>query len=485
MAYNISTANERSSLGIGESMNIFQMPVVDVGVSKVRYVDFQPKNHMNKSLGMEFVITNSGNQYIDLRRTYLKLKVRILKGDGSVLPKMTGVYNNDDGSILSPGSPDGGGGGGGGSVTVPPIPEASKVGPVNNFMHSLFSQIAVYFQNKLVSSSNDNYPFEAYFNTLFNHYVNSKDIHLMAQLFSKDISPMDSADINGTNTGLVTRAMYTRESRVVDLMGPLLLDIFSINKYILNGVEIKLKFWPSNTKFHLMSNASDPDFTVELVDACLSVCIVTPTREMLISHQEVMEKKNYMAAYQYMKTDIKKYSIPTDLLSFRIDNVYLGNVPVRLIFGINSEQGMNGSYTHNPFNFYHHHIRYVNVSVDNESIPGSAYQLKFSDENGPYTSNFIDAYLALFGREREFDIQYQGPSITRSDFAKGYSLFAYDFEPDVKNEDDGMAWPTFKRGNLRVEIQFEKKLPEPVCVVLFATFPSMIKVDHTRAVYLV
>ena len=50
MAYQISTTNERSSLGIGESMNIFQFPTVDVGVAKVRYVDFQPKNHMNKTI---------------------------------------------------------------------------------------------------------------------------------------------------------------------------------------------------------------------------------------------------------------------------------------------------------------------------------------------------------------------------------------------------------------------------------------------------
>ena len=480
MAYQISTTNDRSSLGIGESMNIFQMPAVDVGVSKVRYVDFQPKNHMSKTLGMEFVITNLGNQYIDLRRTYLKLKVRILQNNDVKLPKAMSGLNTNSYAPTDSGS----GSDGTDPPVIPTIPEASKVGPVNNFMHSLFSQIDVYFQNKLVSSSNDNYAYEAYFNTLFNHFVNSKGTHLMAQLFCKDVAPMDSGDINGTNVGLVTRAMYTRESRTLDLMGPLLLDIFTINKYILNGVEIKLKFWPSNSRFHLMSDATSPDFHVELVDACLSVCIVTPTREMLISHQEVMQKENYMAVYQYMKSDIKKYSVAGGLLQFRVDNVYLGNVPSRLICGIVSEEGVSGSYTRNPFNFYHNHVRYVNVSVDNESIPTSAYQMKFDDENSPYGCNFVDAYLSLFGREREFDVQNSGPSITRSDYAKGYTLFAYDLEPDVKNEDDGMVWPTFKRGNLRIEIHFEKKLTEPVCIILFATFPSMIKIDHARAVYI-
>ena len=230
MAYQISTTNDRSSLGIGESMNIFQMPAVDVGVSKVRYVDFQPKNHMSKTLGMEFVITNLGNQYIDLRRTYLKLKVRILQSNDVKLPKAMSGLNTNSYAPTDSGS----GSDGTDPPVIPTIPEASKVGPVNNFMHSLFSQIDVYFQNKLVSSSNDNYAYEAYFNTLFNHFVNSKGTHLMAQLFCKDVAPMDSGDINGTNVGLVTRAMYTRESRTLDLMGPLLLDIFTINKYILN-----------------------------------------------------------------------------------------------------------------------------------------------------------------------------------------------------------------------------------------------------------
>ena len=137
MAYQVSTTNERSSLGIGESMNIFQMPAVDVGVSKVRYVDFQPTNQLNKDLGMEFVITNLGNQYIDLRRTYLKLKVKIVQSNGTVLPSPFCVSNED---TVDPPTP----------VKPPGVPEASKVGPVNNFMHSLFSQIDVYFQNKLI-----------------------------------------------------------------------------------------------------------------------------------------------------------------------------------------------------------------------------------------------------------------------------------------------------------------------------------------------
>ena len=476
MAYQISSTNERSSLGIGESMNIFQMPSVDVGVSKVRYVDFQPINQLKRDSGMEFVITNLGNQYIDLRRTYLKIKARIIQGNGNPLPSPISVPTPTP--TPTPSSEDS-------TTPTKPVlnttPEGAKVGPVNNWMHSIFSQIDVYFQNKLVSSSNDCYPFEAMFGTLLNFGEGAKQTHLASQLFSKDFKPMDDANVFGPNHGLTERSLYTQESRVVDMTAPLMLDVFSINKYILNNVEIKVKLWPSNSAFHLMSDAASPDFRVDIIEAQLSVCIVTPTREMLISHQDVLEKEKFMATYQFMKTDIKKYSIAAGLLQFRVDNVYQGNIPTRFVIAMTSEEGVNGSYTRNPFNFKHYSVRYINVSVDNESIPSAPYHFKFG--NDAYTSNCVDGYLSLYGRERLMEEKNSGLFISRKDYVNGYTMFVYDLEPDIKNEEDGNVWPTFKRGNLRVELNFDQKLPETVSVIMFATFPHMLKIDHARAVY--
>ena len=97
-------------------------------------------------------------------------------------------------------------------------------------------------------------------------------------------------------------------------------------------------------------------------------------------------------------------------------------------------------------------------------------------------SSFIEAYIALYGRERYTDGRDEGLYITRSEFCNGYTLFAFDMEPDIREEMDGSVWPSMKKGNLRIQMDFEEALPESVSLILYATFPSIFKIDSNRAV---
>ena len=466
MAYETASINERSSVGIGESMNLFEMPSVDIGVSKVRYVEYKPLNQLNQDVGLEFEVPNSGSQYIDLRRTYLMCKVRIKKQDGSDLTSPQ--FNSSE---ESPGE---------GPVTPAPV-SPSNVGPVNNFLHSMYSQVDIYLQKKLVTTSNANYAYEAYFNTLLKYDRPAKETHLESQLYIKDVGNMDDGNaLSGGNNSLSLRALYTSGSKTVDMMGPIMSDVCWTNRYLLNGIELKIRLWPSNPAFHLMSSDADPKYKTELVDASLSVCMVTPTPETLLSHQELMVKKKWLAVYPYLKTDVKKYSISKGHYCFCADNVYLGSVPTRLIMGLVSEEATNGTFSKNPFNFTHYNLKYLNVTVDGESVPEKALNMTFG--NNVFESNYIEAYTALYGRERYNETRDGGLFISRSDFAKGYTVFAFDMEPDIRQEEDGTVWPTFKKGNLRITMNFAKALPHTVSLILYATFPTLFKVDYARSV---
>ena len=283
----MSKIDDRSSVGIGESMDLFTMPTVDVGVGKVRYIEYKPLNQLNQDVGLEFEIPNTGNRYIDLRRTYLMVKVRIKNGDGTDIPA------NEGGTTIA------------------------NFGPVNNLLHSLFSQIDIYMQKQLVTSSNSNYPYEALFNTLFKYDEQSKTTHLQAQLWFKDTGTMDAKGPGVGNSGLTVRALYTEKSQTFEMMGPILSDVCWTNRYILNGVELKFRFWPTHPNFHLMSAAATPHYKTEIVDASLSVCMVSPSPQTLVAHQEIMVKKKWAAVYPYLKTDVKKYSISKGSLLFQ------------------------------------------------------------------------------------------------------------------------------------------------------------------------
>ena len=454
MAYETAKVDERSSIGIGESMNIFSMPTIDVGIGKIRYIEYKPLNQLNQDVGLEFEVPNTGNTYIDLRRTYLTIKVKVTKAsDNSKIPKVP-VADGDT--------------------------ALGQFGPVNNMMHALFSQVDIYFQKQLVTTSNSNYAYESYLSTISKYDERSKATHLQGQLYFKDSGTMDASKPLGGNSGLTVRATYSAESNIIEMMGPIMSDVMWTNRYLLNGVGVKIRMWPTSPQFHLMSGAATPDYKTVMTDASLSVCMVTPSPQTLIAHQDIMVKKKRSAMYPYMKTDVKKYSMSQGHYCFNADNIYLGKVPNRILIGMVKEKSTVGDYEGNPYNFKHFNMKHINVTVDGESVPQKGLQMKFGiDEK---SSSFMEAYIALYGRERFTDGHDEGVYVTRSEFYNGYTLLAFDMEPDVRQESDGSVWPTTKQGNLRIQIDFAEKLPEAVCLIVYATFPGLFKIDSNRAV---
>lgn len=109
---------------------LFNDPKVPVTHQKVQFVEYRPTSQLNSG-ALQFTIDPSANQYIDLKRTKLHIKVKITKADGSAL-----------------GTQD-------------------RVAPINLVLHSLFSQIDVQLQQELVTgSASQSYPYKAYLETL-------------------------------------------------------------------------------------------------------------------------------------------------------------------------------------------------------------------------------------------------------------------------------------------------------------------------------
>ena len=60
------------------------------------------------------------------------------------------------------------------------------MGPVNLWMHALFSQVEVYLNNKLVTPLSTSYPYRAYMETVLNFSKDAEASHLTSALFYKN-----------------------------------------------------------------------------------------------------------------------------------------------------------------------------------------------------------------------------------------------------------------------------------------------------------
>ena len=101
-----------------------------------------------------------------------------------------------------------------------------------------------------------------------------KDSQLTAALYYKDTAgKMDVADPtvaggNG-NAGLRARYVFSKESGIVEMTGPIFSDIFMTEPLLLSYVDLKVIFNRSSYKFCLMASENDADFRVKLTDAYL------------------------------------------------------------------------------------------------------------------------------------------------------------------------------------------------------------------------
>ena len=80
---------------------------------------------------------------------------------------------------------------------------------------------------------------------------------------------MEGTTVNAGNLGLVELGRYLAESRVVDMMGRLHVDLFLQDKFLLNGVDVKIRLVRSKDAFSLMADGQNPDYKVRIVEATL------------------------------------------------------------------------------------------------------------------------------------------------------------------------------------------------------------------------
>ncbi|KAL5015214.1 hypothetical protein ScPMuIL_009484, partial [Solemya velum] len=265
---------------IPDALLVFKEPANQVAVQKVYFSECRPvSSYHTDGTPVEIFVPNQGNEYLDLKRSRLYVKARIVKADGSAL-----------------------------------VPQ-EKTGIINLPLQSLWSQVDVYANGKLISLHGSHYPWKAYLKTILYRSKNVTETQLKSQLFVKDDGAFDDPDaFGGTNRGLAARYRLTKQSRTFDMEGPLYEDVFGLEKYLVNGVDLQLKFFRNPSSFLLMSEEDAPSYKIELLDVTFKACMIKIDEGLLLNHSRVFEDRT--AKYPLTRTEIKMNTIPSGSGSF-------------------------------------------------------------------------------------------------------------------------------------------------------------------------
>ena len=417
---------ENSKESCTGDLSLFTRPSVDTGVTALSYREYRPIGQITKGSPIAFNLIGSAGEYIDLKNISLRLKVKIVKADGT------------------------------------PVTVVDKVAFINNAGSSMFRQVDVKIQQKLVTSSvGTNYPYKAMLDALTGYTPMMEN-----QLFIKDRAEhMDSTDpSNGLgNSGLTIRWQWTKDGQEIILDGPIFMDILQQDRMLIDGVPIDIELYPQTDAFVLMAKDDSEKYSVKITDAALTVPHNSISPGVLLGHSERLKAKN--ALYPFTRSDIKIFNLPSGSYTWTMDNLFQDSVPARVVVALVSGAAYSGNYHKNPFNFDGMKLTYLDFLVQGQSKPGPPYQPDYDKRQYTQVSNGLNS-----GKERNAYnyISYEG-------LDEGYAIYVFEVDRDK-------AFPMVRKGHTRMVLKLAEALPEAATLIVYGQFPAMMEIDAARNV---
>ena len=235
----------------------------------------------------EFAVSGAGDDYIDLANTYPFVEAQIMDDDDTAL--------------------DGG----------------ADVGPVNLWMHSLFSDVSVSLNENLVSPPTSLYPYRAYIEILLSYGPAAKESQLTGVMWYKD-TPGHQDKRTTNNKGFTSRKALTAQSKSVQMMGKLHLDLFCQEKYLLNHVDLKIKL---RDVFALMADADN--YKIIIKDLALFGRNVQLSPAVRMGYVKALEKTS--CRYPIRRVEVKVDTVPYGNMNYVQDNMFFQHAHSRTV----------------------------------------------------------------------------------------------------------------------------------------------------------
>lgn len=422
-------------------LDLFTVPPANYNIENSDYVIYKPLASISDQGPIEFFVPGSSDIYLDLSKTLLQVRVKLLQDDGSNLTD-----------------------------------QEKDVGPANLLHAALFNQVDAFFGDTQVNTSTNGYPYLAFFETHLNYGDSAKKSYLSAKMFYKD-NPVDSTkmfkpEFQNYSNGMLKRQKRAALSNVIDMIGDLHLDVCRMDKFLLNNVDVRFRFIKSVNDFAIISTITPiKKFKFKILDVTLLIKKIKVNTEVMLAHAMVLEKHNVI--YPINRTVLKYFSISSGLTDITRENVFMNKMPSRVVIGLVRTAAFNGDLGLNPFEFSTFNLSYLALTIGNQTFPNPPFTPNYNINE--YSREYLSNYTALDLFKRN-----KGNCITFEEFKEGNALYAFDLTPEEQASADHLS--RHKHGNLRLSIKFKSPLIHNVTVIVYAEFESEIIISKDRTV---
>ena len=428
--------HQDSKDALGDELNLFEVPPTVSSIESSNYVAHTPISTLFEDNPIEFTISGT-NELLDLRRSYLHVKAKIVSPQNQ------------------------------------PYTDDKIVAFVNLGLHSMFKQADVFINDHLITESNVLYPYRSYLETALNYSLDSKNSVLNAEGYYEDVAGrFDNIKTLTTdlvkNDGFMDRWALSKKSQTLEFVGKPHLDIFAQSRLMLDNVNIRVRFIRSKNDFVLIG--SEPS-KLRIEEITIYVRKVKLMPNISLSHENLLSKTT--AKYPIKRVNMQYFAIPNGSSGISKDNIVLGTLPQRVLLCLVGQEAFHGKLELNPFNLKHLNVSNCSLYLDGQQIPNTPFKTNF--EKGECVRPFYEMFQTL-----DLTEEGRGNDVTLYEYKNGTTIFAFDLTPTQLTT--GGYFNLLKRGNLKLELGFEKALTEAAVAILYLETDDIIEINKDRQV---
>ena len=307
-----------------------KVPIVDDVLSSHEQENY-PTTSLDENC-IEFEFQTDRNYYVDLRQSFLALKLKFVKGRGyDIYESKERKKEHEDESVVftETGTDDSG-----------EEEEVAVVTYVNNLLHSIISNVEVYVNNQQIYKSNGLYAHKFYISINFKAAISEYKEVLHCGGFDYEQDPEDISNP-------LPEPFSTRRIKLLSrpdgfmLYGKLEVDFSSTSELLYPYMKIWLRLIRARPNFYMISD--NPNVSLGVVDCYLY------TRRIALK-DDYQKKRTDMLAYapveyNYLETLAKTFIIPARQNQ---ENIFK-NAPIRRVaIAMNTNSAFTGSFTETP-----------------------------------------------------------------------------------------------------------------------------------------
>ncbi|GBM37204.1 Uncharacterized protein F54H12.2 [Araneus ventricosus] len=413
-------------------LELFSPEKIQLAIDSSSFVEIHPIASISDSSTIEFQITGLGDAYFDLSHVLLNIQAKILKADATAFTA------------------------------------ADNCGPINYLLNTMFSECHISLNDRQISSES-NYAYKTYLQSILFHSESSQKNFLRAGMFYKDTpDAFDDTDLtaDGKNKGLQHRFERVKKGKIFDMCGMLHIDLGTQPRLLISGTTIHVRLLKAKDNFSLLAKTGDFRLQIENISLFIRKCDVSSS--IIIAHEKALEQA--LVQMPFTRIETKTFTLGSGLKSVIIPNAMNGILPSRMILGLVSNAAFNGDFKQNPFNFKNYNLSSISLSENGVQIPMSAYTPSY--KNNLFARN----YLSLFT-----DLGQHDTNITLDEYKNNTCLYAFDLTQDYSASDpfNNVA----RSGDISIHLKFDEILPETVTLVVYMEMQSLIEIDKSRNIF--